>query len=46
MDDYLNQLEGLGYITIGIKAKDAEFRLINLTWEGLQASLSDNQELR
>jgi hypothetical protein len=41
--DYLNQLEvDFGYITIGTKAKDADYRLINLTWKGLSASLSSS----
>jgi DNA-binding IclR family transcriptional regulator len=38
--DYLNQLEGLGYITIGVKARGADYRLTNMTWEGLSASFS------
>jgi hypothetical protein len=35
--NYLGQLEGLGYITIAIKVAAADFRLINMTKEGLQA---------
>jgi hypothetical protein len=41
--DYLNQLEvDFGYIMIGTKAKSADYRPINLTWEGLSASLSSS----
>ena len=37
--DYLNQLEGLGYIIIGVKASGAyDYRLINMTTEGLKAA--------
>jgi hypothetical protein len=42
---YLGQLEGLGYISICIKMSGADYRLINMTKEGLQAS-SENQALR
>jgi hypothetical protein len=43
--EYLYQLEGLGYIIIGFKAKgadDYDYRPINLTWEGIRASLSSS----
>jgi hypothetical protein len=42
---YLDQLEGLGCITTGIKVSGADFRLINMTRECLQAS-SEHQTLR
>ena len=42
---YLSQLEGLGYITIGIKVSGVDYKMINMTKEGLQAS-STNQGLR
>jgi hypothetical protein len=40
----VSQLEGLGYIKILIKVAGADFGLINMTKEGLQAS-SENQVL-
>jgi hypothetical protein len=43
--DYFDQLEGLDYIMIGIKVSGTDFRLINMTKEGLLAS-SENQPLR
>ena len=43
--NYFGVLEGLGYITIGIKVSGADFRTINMTKEGLLAS-SENQSLR
>ena len=43
--NYLSQLEGLGYITIGIKVSGADYRMINMTKEGLQVT-SDSQALR
>jgi hypothetical protein len=43
--NYLRQLEGLGYITIGIKVSGADYRMINMTKEGLQVT-SDSQALR
>jgi hypothetical protein len=43
--NYLGQLDGLGYITIGIKVSGADYRMINMTKEGLQIT-SDNQSLR
>jgi hypothetical protein len=42
---YFSQLEGFGLIKMGIKASGADFRLINATKEGLEAS-SHTQELR
>jgi hypothetical protein len=42
---YFGILEGLGYITIGIKVSGVDFKLINMTKEGLVAS-SENQPLR
>jgi hypothetical protein len=42
---YFDQLEGLDYISIGIKVLGTDFRLINMTKEGLLAS-SENQPLR
>jgi hypothetical protein len=46
--NYINQLQGLGYITISHKASGADFvRVINMTIEGLRAAnSSDKQELR
>jgi hypothetical protein len=35
--DYFDQLEGLDYIMIGIKVSGTDFRLINMTKEGLLA---------
>jgi hypothetical protein len=35
--DYFDQLEGLHYIMIGIKVSATDFRLINMTKEGLLA---------
>jgi hypothetical protein len=43
--NYLDQLEGLGYITKSIKVSGADFKLMNMTKEGLLASF-DNQPLR
>jgi hypothetical protein len=43
--NYFDQLEGLGYITKGIKVSGADFKLMNMTKEGLLAS-SENQPLR
>jgi hypothetical protein len=47
--NYINQLQGLGYITTGVKkqtSSGADFiRLINMTKEGLRA-ICTNQELR
>ena len=43
--NYLSQLDVLGYITIGIKVSGADYRMINMTKEGLQVT-SDNQRLR
>ena len=42
---YLNQLEGLGLIKRGPKASGADFRMINITREGLEAT-SSTQDLR
>jgi hypothetical protein len=46
--NYINQLQGLGYITISHKASGVGFvRVINMTIEGLRAAnSSDKQELR
>jgi hypothetical protein len=47
--NYINQLQGLGYITTGVKkqaSSGADFiRLINMTKEGLR-TICTNQELR
>ena len=43
--NYLSQLDGLGYIIIGIKVSGADHRMINMTKEGLQVT-SNNQRLR
>jgi hypothetical protein len=43
--NYFDRLEGLGYITKGIKVLGADFKLMNMTKEGLLAS-SENQPLR
>jgi hypothetical protein len=40
---YLGQLDGLGLIKLGIKVSGADFRLINITKEGLDAT-SQNQK--
>jgi hypothetical protein len=42
---YLSQLQGLGLITIGMKVSGADFRTINITKEGLDAT-SENQPFR
>lgn len=39
------QLQGLGLINLGIKVSGAEFRLVNITKEGLDAT-SQNQAMR
>jgi hypothetical protein len=43
--NYFDQLEGLGYITKGIKVSGADFKLMNMTKEGLLASF-ETQPLR
>jgi hypothetical protein len=43
--NYFGQLEGLGYITMSIKVAGADFRMLNMTTAGLQAT-SEEQELR
>ncbi len=43
--NYLSQLDVLGYITIGIKVSGADYRMINMTIDGLQVT-SNNQRLR
>ena len=43
--NYLSQLDVLGYITIGIKVSGADYRMINMTIDGLQLT-SNNQRLR
>ena len=43
--NYLSQLEGLGYITIGVKVSGADYRMINMTIDGLQLTYN-NQRLR
>jgi hypothetical protein len=45
LNTYLGQLEGLGLIKLGIKVSGADFRLINITKEGLDAT-SQNQKFR
>ena len=42
--NYLSQLDILGYITIGIKVSGADYRMINMTIDGLQVT-SNNQRL-
>jgi hypothetical protein len=42
---YFGQLEGLGLITLGTKVSGADFRLVNITVEGLNAT-DQNQGLR
>jgi Cdc6-like AAA superfamily ATPase len=51
--NYINQLQGLGYISIDTRAKGGvDFRLINMTTQGLDAATSSSdtnnskQELR
>ena len=48
--NYINQLQGLGCITTGIKkqaSSSAHFiRLINMTTEGLRAAICTNRALR
>ena len=46
--NYINQLQGLGYISIDTRARGSvDFRLINMTTKGLDAAASsDKQELR
>jgi hypothetical protein len=45
VNTYLGQLDGLGLIKLGIKVSGADFGLINITNEGLNAT-SQNQEFR
>jgi hypothetical protein len=45
VNNYLGQLEGLGLIKLGIKVSGADFRLINITREGLNET-DQNQGLR
>ena len=45
VNTYLSQLEGLGLITLGIKVSGADFRLVNITPAGLEAT-SQDQGLR
>ena len=45
VNTYLGQLQGLGLITLGPKVSGADFRLVNITREGLEAT-SQNQGLR
>lgn len=42
---YLGQLSGLGFITLGIKVSGADYRMINITREGLVETFQ-NQALR
>jgi len=42
---YINQLEGLGLLLLAIKVSGADFRLINITKEGLEVT-SQGQGLR
>jgi len=38
VNTYLNQLEGLGLIILGMKAAGANYRLVNITGNGLNAT--------
>jgi len=39
--NYLNELEGLGFITMGIKVSGADFRTVNMIQLGLEESSGD-----
>ena len=46
VDNYLNQLERMGYITIGVRVAGTGFRLINMTWDGVEASFSSTKSFK